>query len=88
MKVNLRTIGLVAFIGAATIGGSSPDARATNAVSKELEKGGTEPEYFQVPRMMVRTDILPVPSDREDFMAVASNMSHTLLTQGIAKLCR
>lgn len=49
MKGHLRTVGLLTLIGAATIAGSTLNARAADAISKELDKGNTEPEYFDVP---------------------------------------
>ena len=50
MKGHLRILGLLTLIGAATIAGSTLNARAADAISKELDKGNTEPGYFDVPR--------------------------------------
>ena len=49
MKCNLRTINLIAPVGASVIAGLTLNAQAANVVSQELKKGITEPEYFQVP---------------------------------------
>jgi uncharacterized protein YegJ (DUF2314 family) len=50
IKGNLRTINLIALVGASVIAGLTLNAQAANVVSQELKKGSTEPEYFQVPK--------------------------------------
>ena len=50
MKGNLRTISLVALLGAPIAAGFTLNAQAANVVAQELKNGGTEPEFFQVPK--------------------------------------
>jgi uncharacterized protein YegJ (DUF2314 family) len=50
IKGHLRTINLIALVGASVIAGLTLNAQAANVVSQELKKGSTEPEYFQVPK--------------------------------------
>ena len=49
IKGNLRTINLIALVGASAIAGLVLNAQEVNVVAQELKNGHTESEYFQVP---------------------------------------
>jgi uncharacterized protein YegJ (DUF2314 family) len=50
VKRNLLTTSLIALVGAGGVVGVTLSAQAANLVGQEIKKGGTEPEYFQVPK--------------------------------------
>src|ERR1700731_1481505 len=50
VKRTFLTTSLIALVGAGAVAGVTLRPQAANSSQQEIKKGGTEPEYFQVPK--------------------------------------